>query len=133
MAGLIVVVLGCTSAPRVMRLSRLSRFPPRSWTSLGRNCSGYTFDTVYQMKVEGKVSYEIRGKDKRGKVRRGGSLKHRRSARDRMTNPQAVLPRSESPIRNVPESPFSSGWRAASSGSVANGPGRLAGAINTLV
>jgi hypothetical protein len=30
---------------------------------------GYTFDTVYKMKVNGKDAYEVRGKDKRGKVR----------------------------------------------------------------
>jgi hypothetical protein len=30
---------------------------------------GFTFDTVYKMKIEGKDAYEVRGKDKRGKVR----------------------------------------------------------------
>ena len=30
---------------------------------------GYTFDTVYQMKVDGKDAYEIRGKNQQGKVR----------------------------------------------------------------
>jgi hypothetical protein len=28
-----------------------------------------TFDTAYKMKVQGKDAYEIRGKDKRGKIR----------------------------------------------------------------
>ena len=30
---------------------------------------GFTFDTVYKMKIDGKDAYEVRGKDKRGKVR----------------------------------------------------------------
>ncbi|WP_422932125.1 hypothetical protein [Singulisphaera sp. PoT] len=30
---------------------------------------GYTFDTAYKMKVDGKDAYEIKGKDMRGKVR----------------------------------------------------------------
>ena len=30
---------------------------------------GYTFDTVYKMKIDGKDAYEVRGKDKKGKVR----------------------------------------------------------------
>jgi uncharacterized membrane protein YkoI len=30
---------------------------------------GYTFDTAYKMKIDGKDAYEVRGKDKRGKVR----------------------------------------------------------------
>ena len=30
---------------------------------------GFTFDTVYKMKIEGKDAYEVRGKDRRGKVR----------------------------------------------------------------
>ena len=30
---------------------------------------GYTFDTAYKMKIDGKDAYEVRGKDKSGKVR----------------------------------------------------------------
>jgi hypothetical protein len=30
---------------------------------------GITFDTVYKTKIEGKDAYEVKGKDKRGKVR----------------------------------------------------------------
>ena len=30
---------------------------------------GFTFDTVYKMKVNGKDAYEIRGKNKQGKTR----------------------------------------------------------------
>lgn len=30
---------------------------------------GFTFDTVYKMRIDGKDAYEVRGKDKRGKAR----------------------------------------------------------------
>jgi hypothetical protein len=30
---------------------------------------GYIFDAAYQMKIDGKNAYEVRRKDKRGKVR----------------------------------------------------------------
>ena len=43
--------------------------PPKVMDVARQQLPGFTFDTVYKMKIEGKDAYEVRGKDKRGKVR----------------------------------------------------------------
>lgn len=68
-AGLMTVVVGCTSAPESDEIIPIEQVPAPILDVARRELPGYTLDTVYQMKVEGKVAYEIKGKDKRGKVR----------------------------------------------------------------
>jgi hypothetical protein len=43
--------------------------PPVVLEAARKQLPGLTFDTVYKMKVGGKDAYEVRGKDKKGKVR----------------------------------------------------------------
>jgi hypothetical protein len=43
--------------------------PPNVMEVARKQLPGLTFDTAYRMKVDGKDAYEVRGKDKRGKVR----------------------------------------------------------------
>ena len=61
--------LGCTHEPESDEIIPIEQVPARIMDVARRELPGYTFDTVYKMKVEGKDAYEVRGKDKRGKVR----------------------------------------------------------------
>ena len=47
----------------------IDEVPPRVMDVARRELPGFNFDTIYRMKIEGKDAYEVRGKDKRGKVR----------------------------------------------------------------
>jgi len=47
----------------------IEKVPPKVMDVARKELQGFTFDTVYKMKIEGKDAYEVRGKDKRGKVR----------------------------------------------------------------
>jgi hypothetical protein len=47
----------------------IEEVPPKVMDVARKQLPGFTFDTVYKMKIEGKDAYEVRGKDKRGKVR----------------------------------------------------------------
>ncbi|WP_165070390.1 PepSY domain-containing protein [Paludisphaera rhizosphaerae] len=66
---LIVFVCGCENEPTADQIVPLDQVPPSIMEIARKELPGYTFDTVYKMKVEGADAYEIRGKDKRGKVR----------------------------------------------------------------
>ncbi|SIO34810.1 hypothetical protein SAMN05444166_3981 [Singulisphaera sp. GP187] len=67
--ALMVFVLGCSSEPESDEIVPIEQVPVQILDVARRELPGYTFDTVYKMKVEGKDAYEVRGKDKRGKVR----------------------------------------------------------------
>jgi hypothetical protein len=60
---------GCESQPRADAIVPLDRVPPQVMDVARKELPGYTFDTAYKTTVAGKEAYEIRGKDKRGKVR----------------------------------------------------------------
>ena len=66
----LIFALGCTSSPpQSDPIVPLDQVPPKVMEAARKRLPGYTFDTVYKMKIDGKDAYEVRGKDKRGKVR----------------------------------------------------------------
>ena len=66
---LMIVVAGCTSEPKSDDIVPIEQVPANVMEVARKQLPGYTFDTVYKMKIDGKDAYEVRGKDKRGKVR----------------------------------------------------------------
>jgi hypothetical protein len=76
MKGNLLVVLslifsiGCQGGPpESAPIVPIEQVPPNIMEVARKQLPGYTFDTVYKLKLDGKDAYEIRGKDKRGKVR----------------------------------------------------------------
>jgi hypothetical protein len=63
------LVLGCGERPKSDEAVPLDKVPPVVMEAARKSLPGYTFDTVFKMKVDGKDAFEVRGKDKRGKVR----------------------------------------------------------------
>jgi hypothetical protein len=64
------LVFGCGSTPpKSDPVVSIEEVPPKVMDVARKELPGFTFDTVYKMKIEGKDAYEVRGKDKRGKVR----------------------------------------------------------------
>lgn len=66
---LLIFGCGCESKPKADQIVPLDQVPPRVMEAARKELPGYTFDTAYKMKVDGKEAYEVRGKDKKGKVR----------------------------------------------------------------
>ena len=66
---LMVVVVGCENEPKSDDIVPIEQVPANVMEVARKQLPGYTFDTVYKMKIDGKDAYEVRGKDKRGKVR----------------------------------------------------------------
>jgi hypothetical protein len=61
---------GCASrAPESDPIVPIEQVPANVMEVARKQLPGYTFDTAYKMKIDGKDAYEVRGKDKRGKVR----------------------------------------------------------------
>ena len=61
---------GCGSTPpKSDPIVPIEQVPPKVMDVARKELPGFTVDTVYKMKIEGKAAYEVRGKDKRGKVR----------------------------------------------------------------
>jgi hypothetical protein len=61
---------GCGGTPpKSDPLVPIENVPPKVMEVARKQLPGFTFDTVYQMKIDGKEAYEVRGKDRRGKVR----------------------------------------------------------------
>jgi hypothetical protein len=71
LAGVILVfAVGCGgSTPQADPIVPMDQVPPKVMEVARQQLPGFTFDTVYKMKFEGKDAYEVRGKDRRGKVR----------------------------------------------------------------
>jgi hypothetical protein len=67
--SLMIFASGCESQPTSDDLVPIEQVPPKVMEVARQQLPGFTFDTVYKMKVDGKEAYEVRGKDKRGKVR----------------------------------------------------------------
>jgi uncharacterized membrane protein YkoI len=68
-SSLLALACGCEKEPTADQIVPLEQVPPKVMEAARKELPGYTFDTAYKMKVEGKDGYEVRGKDKRGKVR----------------------------------------------------------------
>lgn len=60
---------GCEGRPKADQVIPVDQVPPNLMEIAKKELPGYTFDTVYKMKVDGEDAYEIRGKNKDGKVR----------------------------------------------------------------
>jgi hypothetical protein len=61
---------GCGSAPpKSDPVVPIEQVPAKVMDVARKELPGFTFDAVYKTKIEGKDAYEVRGKDKRGKVR----------------------------------------------------------------
>jgi hypothetical protein len=62
--------LGCSSNPPPSdEIVPIDQVPSSVMEVARKQLPGYTLDTAYKMKIDGKDAYEVRGKDKRGKVR----------------------------------------------------------------
>lgn len=66
---LVILAVGCESEPESDELVPLEQVPPKVMDAARAELPGYNFDTAYKMKVDGEDAFEVRGKDKRGKVR----------------------------------------------------------------
>lgn len=66
---LVLAFSGCGGMPESDAVVPLAEVPPRVMEVARKQLPGYTFDTAYKMKIDGKDAYEVRGKDARGKVR----------------------------------------------------------------
>ncbi len=67
---MLIFTAGCAgSPPKSDPVIPIDEVPPIVMETAKKTLPGYTFDTVYKMKVNGKDAYEVRGKDNRGKVR----------------------------------------------------------------
>ena len=64
-----IVVAGCKNEPESDEIVPIDQVPAPIMDVARKQLPGYTFDTVFKMKINGEESYEIRGKDKRGKIR----------------------------------------------------------------
>lgn len=64
------LIAGCASeAPKSDPIIPIDQVPKNLLEISSKHLLGYTFDTVYKVKIDGKDAYLIRGKNKQGKVR----------------------------------------------------------------
>jgi hypothetical protein len=63
------VALGCESQPKSDEIVPIEEVPPKILEVARKALPDYKFETVYKMKVDGKDAYEVRGKNKSGKIR----------------------------------------------------------------
>ena len=67
---MLVFALGCASSPPESDdIVPIDQVPANVMEVARKQLPGYTFDTAYKLKIDGKDAYEVKGKDKRGKVR----------------------------------------------------------------
>ena len=67
---MLIFAFGCASSPPESDpIVPIEQVPANVMEVARKQLPGYTFDTAYKMKIDGKDAYEVRGKDKRGKVR----------------------------------------------------------------
>ena len=67
--AVLLVTSGCGGMPSSDEIVPIEQVPAPVMDAARKQLPGYTFDTVYKMKIDGKDAYEVRGKDKKGKVR----------------------------------------------------------------
>ncbi len=65
----LALLAGCGEAPKSDPVVPIDQVPANLMEIARKQLPGYTFDTVYKMTIDGKEAYEIRGKNKQGKVR----------------------------------------------------------------
>jgi len=67
---MLIFAVGCASSPpQSDDIVPIDQVPANVMEVARKQLPGYTFDTAYKMKIDGKDAYEVRGKDRRGKVR----------------------------------------------------------------
>jgi uncharacterized membrane protein YkoI len=66
---ILFALVGCENEPKADQIVPMEQVPAKVLEAARKELPGYTFDTAYKMKIDGKDAYEVRGKDKRGKVR----------------------------------------------------------------
>ena len=66
---LTLAAAGCENEPTSDQIVPIESVPPNVMEVARKQLPGFTVDTVYKMKIQGKDAYEVRGKDKRGKIR----------------------------------------------------------------
>jgi uncharacterized membrane protein YkoI len=66
---LLILVIGCDTQPKSDPIVPMEQVPAIVLETARKALPDHTFDTVYKMKIDGKEAYEVRGKDKKGKVR----------------------------------------------------------------
>jgi hypothetical protein len=67
---MVILALGCAGKPpEGPPIVPIEQVPANVMEVARKQLPGYTFETAYKMKIDGKDAYEVRGKDKRGKVR----------------------------------------------------------------
>ena len=64
-----IVALGSSSPPESDEIVPIDQVPAKLMEVARKQLPGYTLDTAYQMKIDGKDAYEVRGKNKQGKTR----------------------------------------------------------------
>lgn len=67
--SLLAMACGCEKVPTADQIVPMEQVPPKVMEAAHKELPGFTFDTAFKMKIDGKEAYEVRGKDKRGKVR----------------------------------------------------------------
>jgi hypothetical protein len=68
--AILISCFGCEGAqPKSDPIVPIAEVPPKIMDVARKQMPGFTFDTAYKMRIDGKDAYEVRGKDKRGKVR----------------------------------------------------------------
>jgi uncharacterized membrane protein YkoI len=68
--AVLLFAIGCSdSPPQSDPIVPIEQVPPKVMAVARQQLPGFTFDTVYKMRIDGKDAYEVRGKDKGGKVR----------------------------------------------------------------
>ncbi len=69
-AILLLAALGCKDdEPEPTQSVPIDQVPPRIMEVARKELPGINFDRAYKIEVDGKDAYEIRGKDKLGKIR----------------------------------------------------------------
>ena len=66
---LLILCIGCESEPTSDQIVPLEQVPAIVMEAARKELPGLTFDVAYKMKIDGKDAFEVRGKDKKGKVR----------------------------------------------------------------
>lgn len=67
--AMMLIAAGCENEPQSDDIVPIDQVPANIMATARKQLPGFTFDTVYKMKIDGKEAYEVRGKDARGKVR----------------------------------------------------------------
>ena len=68
-AGLALLAAGCESGPTADQVVPIDQVPPNLMEIARKQLPAIKFDTAFKMKGDGKDAYEIRGRNKQGKVR----------------------------------------------------------------